>query len=212
MRIALIPARGGSVRLPRKNIRDFRGKPIIAYPIDAAQRARFYNAALFDEIIVSTDDDEIGKIARGLGARVLFRAPDDGSKGTQEVARDALQVYTYAKDACVIYPCSPLIAPSDLERGYAVLRQGHALFSMSVGTEPLRDAGCFYWGRREAYLVRAPLIAEHTVMVPMPERRVCDINTQDDWDEAEAKFDAWRKQRGALDELARIDHELGAFA
>ena len=70
MKICLIPARGGSKRIPRKNIREFRGKPMIARSISAAQES-----SCFDQIIVSTDDEEIAEVARAFGAEVPFLRP-----------------------------------------------------------------------------------------------------------------------------------------
>ena len=70
MKIAVIPARGGSKRIPRKNIREFCGKPIIAYSIAAAQQT-----GLFDQIVVSTDDEEIAAVARAFGATTPFIRP-----------------------------------------------------------------------------------------------------------------------------------------
>ncbi len=71
MQIALIPARGGSKRIPRKNIREFAGKPMIGWAVAAAQ-----SSGLFDHVIVSTDDDEIAEVARQVGAEVPFMRPD----------------------------------------------------------------------------------------------------------------------------------------
>ena len=182
--VAIIPARGGSVRIPRKNIREFRGQPIIRYAIEAAQ-----SCLLFDDVIVSTDDDEISEACQSIGAHVWIRKTDDGSRGTQDVAREVLMSMPQVNNACVIYPTSPMLKPSDLVRGHAVLRREGTLYAMSVQTEPLADAGCFYWGIAAAFRVGAPLIDSHTVMVPMPANRVCDINTPEDWARAEFMLD-----------------------
>jgi N-acylneuraminate cytidylyltransferase len=187
-RIAIVPARGGSVRVPRKNIRLFHGRPIIGYSIEAARKSH-----LFDSVIVSTDDDEIEQVASAAGANVVRRPIDDGSTGTQEIAARVLDSMLSATEACVIYATSPLLVPDDLVRGYAVLQRFGALFAMSVQVDPLADAGCFYWGKAEAFRVRAPLIDSHTVMVPMPAHRVCDINTEADWSRAESMYHALRR-------------------
>ena len=71
MKVAIIPARGGSKRIPGKNIKDFCGKPIIAYSIQAAQDSK-----LFDHILISTDDEEIAKVAKSCGAEVPFIRPE----------------------------------------------------------------------------------------------------------------------------------------
>lgn len=161
---------------------------MIAYPIQAATISE-----LFDAILVTTDDAEIEDVALKFGAMVVRREQDDGAKGTQEVARDVLMQFHQATEACVIYPCTPMLVPSDLVRGHAVLQRQGALFAMSVHYDPLADAGCFYWGKADAFRVRAPLIDSHTAMVPMPAARSIDINTQEDWARAESMFDNWRK-------------------
>lgn len=187
MKIALIPARGGSQRIPRKNVRDFRGRPIIEYSIEAAKRT-----GLFDAVWVTTDDHEIERLAIANGCQVFRRPPDDGSRGTQEVAREVLMELPDVDECCVIYATCPLIVPADIHRCAAVLKKPGALYAMTVQTDPLADAGAIYFGNAAAFRVKAPLIAEHTVMVPMPAGRVQDINTEADWLEAERKFDAWK--------------------
>lgn len=188
-RVCIIPARGGSVRLPGKNIRPFFGKPMLHYPIETARRSR-----LFDRIIVSTDDKDVAVCAAAANAEVFMRPErDDGVRGTQNVAAEVLHEYGFPAndDACVIYATSPLLAVSDLERGLAVLPRG--LYAMSVQTDPLADAGCFYWGKVAAFLVDAPLIDSHTIMVPMPANRCVDINDERDWMRAEALYAAMRR-------------------
>ena len=86
--VAIIPARGGSKRIPRKNIKDFHGKPLIAYSIEAALAS-----GLFEKVLVSTDDDEIAEVARSYGAEVPFIRPkelSDDFTGTGEVVKHAL--------------------------------------------------------------------------------------------------------------------------
>ena len=89
MRLCVIPARGGSKRIPRKNIRPFAGRPIIAYSIDAARES-----GLFDRIMVSTDDAEIAEVAHGVGAEIPFLRPAelaDDYVGTNAVVTQAIQ-------------------------------------------------------------------------------------------------------------------------
>ena len=89
MNICVIPARGGSERIPHKNIKEFNGKPLIAYSIEAA-----YKSNCFDRVIVSTDDDKIAKIARSYGADVPFFRPDelsDNHVGTLPVIKHAVE-------------------------------------------------------------------------------------------------------------------------
>jgi pseudaminic acid cytidylyltransferase len=110
-RVAIITARGGSKRIPRKNIRNFHGKPVIAYPIQAAIKSK-----LFDEVMVSTDDNEIAEIAIKYGAVVPFmRSPEtsNDTAGTLEVLREVMKNYEAQGkkfvELCCIYPVSPLI-------------------------------------------------------------------------------------------------------
>jgi len=123
VRLAIIPARAGSKRIPRKNIRAFDGKPIIAYSIEAALQSE-----LFDEIVVSTDDEEIAAVAEGFGARAPFRRPADLSDdhtGTNAVVRHALQWAatngTPADEACCLYATAPFVMSDDLIRAHSLL-------------------------------------------------------------------------------------------
>ncbi len=190
--IAIIPARGGSRRIPRKNIRPFFGKPIIAYSIEVAR-----DCGIFDKVVVSTEDEEIAEIAIKHGAHVLIRpkylAQDE--IGTQEVMTHAMNAYPTYDLACCIYPTAPMLAIEDIEHGHAILFMGLGLdYAMSVNAEPLYDAGQFYWGHSRAFFHRAPLIGPRTAMIPIDKDRVCDINTNEDWVRAELMYAAWRKE------------------
>lgn len=184
--VAIIPARGGSVRIPRKNLRDFRGKPIIQYSIDTA-----LNSGLFALVIVSTDDQEIARVALKAGAAVVWREPDDGTKGTQEIAGDILRKMPGIDEACVIYATAPLLQIGDLQRAQAAVASG-AQFAMTVG-DPLSDAGAAYWGKSEAFRKGIPLLGPLTAMVALPASRLQDINVESDWQAAEIKFDTMRQ-------------------
>ncbi len=187
--VAIIPARGGSQRIPRKNVRDFCGRPIIEYSIETAIKSE-----LFESVVVSTDDEEIGEISRKAGALVMFRPPCDGSMGTQEVARLVLhQLPIMTTTACIVYATAPLLLPSDLEEGFHALMEPGCRFAMSVSDSPLTDAGAYYWGWTQAFLSGSPLIAPHTAMVPLPADRVCDINTHADWTTATYLYQALRR-------------------
>lgn len=192
-RICITPARGGSRRVPRKNIRLFHGKPIIAYSIETATQC-----GLFDRVYVSTDDDEITQVAMAYGAHIINRPPhlSVDEIGTQEVMRDAIASLHRPDitEACCIYATCPMLTVDDLRRGYYALKKRVARFAFSVGTDPLRDAGMFYWGTTNSFLNSVPLIGEQSVMVPMPENRVCDINTEDDWMRAELMYEAMREE------------------
>lgn len=126
MRLAVIPARGGSKRIPRKNIRPFCGRPIIAWPIEAAKRS-----ALFDHVLVSTDDDEIAAVAGRCGAEAPFRRPAalaDDHAGTVEVmghaVRWAIEQGWPLAAACCIYATAAFVRAADLERGLRALQGG----------------------------------------------------------------------------------------
>lgn len=182
--VAIIPARGNSQRVPRKNIRPFHGRPIIDYSIETAQNFGF------DAVIVSTDDLEIADHVTKRGATVHMRASCDGSMGTQEVARLVLDS-TPSNIACVIYATAPMLTVDDLRRGRETLTLDGTRFAMGVCCDPLFDAGAMYWGW-SALFGRRPLIAPGTAMVPLPPTRVCDINTEDDFRRAEAMYAEWK--------------------
>jgi len=184
--ICIIPARGGSVRIPRKNIKLFHGKPIIVYSIQAA-----YDSGLFDKVVVSSDDLDILNCAGQYGAMDHLRAPSDGSIGTQEETARVLTQYPDYEFACCLYATAPLLDVNDLRRALGCLRDyGNAQFAFGVGREPLRDAGQFYFGRTSAFANGFPLISPLSCMIPIDERRVCDINTPDDWSRAEKMYEA----------------------
>ena len=122
-RLAIIPARGGSKRIPRKNIKNFHGKPIIAYSIEAALKS-----GLFDEVMVSTDDEEIKIISLELGAKVPFLRSENTSNDTAttlEVIREVLESYKKEDrtfdEVCCIYPTAPLMKSSHLTAGLDLL-------------------------------------------------------------------------------------------
>lgn len=138
MRVAIIPARGGSKRIPRKNIKLFHGKPMIAYAIQTA-----HSSNLFDKIIVSTDDQEIADIARSYDAEVPFLRPNelsDDYTGTTAVVAHALEELVskgiYPDYACCIYATVPFLSPASLIHGYETLVHTDSEFSFSVTTFP----------------------------------------------------------------------------
>lgn len=222
MRLCVIPARGGSKRIPRKNIKPFAGKPMIAYAIYAARAS-----GLFDHIVVSTDDDEIAAIALDHGAEVPFRRPaelaDDMTATVPVVAHAVeacLQLGWPAEDVCCIYPGVPLLDPADLASALDVLKSGAGLYAFPVTGFPspiqralrrspdgkvtpfhleyastrtqdlepaYHDAGQFYWGRAQTWLAGANIHLNGATIV-LPEWRVVDIDTMDDWARAEAIF------------------------
>ncbi|MFK4500874.1 pseudaminic acid cytidylyltransferase [Bradyrhizobium japonicum] len=225
MKIAVIPARGGSKRIPRKNIRPFCGKPIIAYSIEAAQAS-----GLFDEIIVSTDDAEIAEVARQFGATAPFVRPkeiSDDHTGTAAVVKHAVTWFIERGDdvthVCCIYATAPLIEARFLREAHDALTSSDAAFAFSVTSyafpiqralrmtpaarvdpfhpehrltrsqdlEPAyHDAGQFYWGTAAAFLEDVPIFSERSVGVVLPRHLVQDIDTVEDWEQAEYMFRA----------------------
>lgn len=132
--IAVIPARGGSKRIPRKNIKDFCGKPMIAWSIEAAKAS-----GLFDHIIVSTDDAEIAAVAKQWGAEVPFMRPAELSSdyaGTTEVIAHATQWALNqgwpVTAVCCIYATAPFIQLEDLRRGLSALESGDWDYALLV--------------------------------------------------------------------------------
>lgn len=186
--VCIIPARGGSRRVPGKNHRMFHGQPIIAYSIQAAQAS-----GLFELVVVSTDSDHIGDIAEIYGASVLKRNEEHSADavGTQAVARHVLEELAASGMeydlACVIYATAPMLDVEDLKLGHFVLEDQQAVFAMSVSTQPLADAAQFYWGVTDAF-GKTPLVAPRTAMIPIDPARVCDINTEEDWSRAEQMY------------------------
>jgi pseudaminic acid cytidylyltransferase len=224
MKLAVIPARGGSKRIPRKNVKPFAGRPMIAYAIEAARSSK-----LFDEVVVSTDDREIAAVARECGAAVPFARPaelaDDTTPTVPVIAHAVETCRTLGFDVdlcCCIYPSVPLLHGDDLREALAILQAGEAPYVFPVApfpsavqralrrrpdgrTEPFYpqyantrtqdlepayyDAGQFYWGRAEAWLARLN-VHHNGATIVLPEWRVVDIDTPDDWLRAEAVFHA----------------------
>ena len=142
--IAIIPARGGSKRIPKKNIKDFGGKPMISYAIGVAQASE-----LFDRVCVSTDDSEIAEIALKYGAEVPFMRPStlsDDFTPTVPVISDASK--TCAKlgwdfiNVCCIYPSVPFLTPGDLKGAYELwgFRSHKYCFPVAEFPSPIQRA------------------------------------------------------------------------
>jgi pseudaminic acid cytidylyltransferase len=134
MNIAIIPARGGSKRIPRKNIKEFCGKPMIAYAITAAKES-----GLFEHIVVSTDDEEIAKIARIWGAETPFVRPTelaDDFTGTNDVVAHGIEYFLQqriqVKQVCCIYATAPFVTAENLRKGFELLKRSGQLFIFSA--------------------------------------------------------------------------------
>ncbi len=143
-RLAIIPARGGSKRIPRKNIRDFLGKPIIAYAIEAA-----LESGLFDVVMVSTDDKEIAQIATEYGAQVPFIRSADNSNDfatTVDVITEVLYWYSIQghefNQATCIYACAPFVSSELLKESFALLEKENCdcVFPSLVYSHPIQRA------------------------------------------------------------------------
>lgn len=228
-RIAIIPARGGSKRIPKKNIRPFLGIPVIAYPIKTALKS-----SLFDEIIVSTDSEEIASIARQYGASVPFmrssKNADDMATTTDvlmEVITKLQEKNQYYDEACCLYPVTPLLQIRYLTEAYNKMNQYHydAAFPVLPYTSPIEralvmkngkiyylhpeykntrsqdlettyyDAGQFYWFRPSVLMSKKQLITDNTTAVVLPAIFAQDIDNEDDWLQAEFKYE-WLQKKG----------------
>ncbi|WP_144639584.1 pseudaminic acid cytidylyltransferase [Bordetella genomosp. 13] len=230
MKLAVIPARGGSKRIPRKNLRGFCGKPMLAWPLEAALQS-----GCFDEIVVSTDDPEIAAVAREAGAKVPFMRPaelSDDHTGTTAVIQHAIQWHVdhgvAPQQVCCIYATAPFVRAEDLRQGLASLQETGAQYAFSVTTyafpvqralrlegariamlhpenfslrsqdleEVFHDAGQFYWGTAQAWLAGAPVFGGDAVPVQLPRYRVQDIDTPEDWIQAELLFKTMAQRGG----------------
>ena len=138
MNIAIIPARGGSKRIPRKNIKSFHGKPMIAYSIEAA-----LNSGCFDKVIVSTDDQEIADVAIKYGAEVPFLRPEnisDDFATTMDVMQHAIQWCVEQElevdNVCCIYATAPFILPEYIEQGLVAVSSPNVEYAFSATSFP----------------------------------------------------------------------------
>jgi pseudaminic acid cytidylyltransferase len=223
MRLCIIPARGGSKRIPRKNIKIFGGQPIIAWTISAALKSR-----CFGRVIVSTDDPEISEVAKAHGAEVPFVRPrelSDDHSGTVPVIAHAIGWQNAhgqrVSEACCIYATAPFVQAGDIVKGLNVLLRSSADYAFSVTNygypiqralrimpnqrvemlqtkhlnsrsqdleDAWHDAGQFYWGRADAWLEQKPVFGPSSAAVPLPRYRVQDIDTPEDWTQAELMF------------------------
>jgi N-acylneuraminate cytidylyltransferase len=151
--ICIIPARGGSKRIPRKNIKEFLGKPIIAYSIKAA-----LDSGLFDEVMVSTDDIEIADIAKKFGANVpFFRSTknSDDFATTFDVIEEVIKVYKSQgkvfENICCIYSCAPLVKVKTINLAYEKLidKKFDTVFPIIAYSFPIQRALSEFDGKIE---------------------------------------------------------------
>lgn len=222
--VCIITARGGSKRIPRKNIRDFCGKPIIAYSIEAALKS-----GLFNEIMVSTDDSEIAAIAESYGAKVPFMRSAETSDDfatTADVINEVLAEYEKRgrefEIVCCVYPTAPFVTAADLIEAFALLETSGLSMVQPVAEfdfPPQRaftvdGASLSYWmpeyrdarsqdlprlyhdaGQFYVYLASS-LDDDNRSRCPMiiDRTRVQDIDDEADWLLAEQKFRLLRKE------------------
>ena len=123
--IAIITARGGSKRIPKKNIKEFMGKPMLAYAIEAAKEA-----GIFDEIMVSTDSEEIAEVARKYGVNVPFMRSEKTSNDfsttfdvLEEVVNEYNKLGKFFDELCCIYPCVPFLTSKSLRESYKAMNE-----------------------------------------------------------------------------------------
>lgn len=137
MNICVIPARGGSKRIPRKNIKDFLGKPIIAYSIEAAIKSN-----CFDEVIVSTDNKEIAELAIKYGAQVPFVRPDeisDDFSSTLVVVKHAIEqqsIESNIENVCCLYATAPFINAKTINDSYEEFIKSNACYCLGITSFP----------------------------------------------------------------------------
>ena len=228
--LCIIPARGGSKRIPRKNIKPFCGKPMISWSIEVARRS-----GCFDHIIVSTDDEEIAEISLHSGAAVPFKRPlelADDYATTRHVVNHAIteakQLYGSIGAVCCLYATAPFVTVEDLRKGMLLLSEESVDFVFTSATfahpvqrafrqtktggleriqpehrstrsqdleETFHDAGQFYWGSPDAFLLEKDTISEKSRALVLPRFRVHDIDTEEDWLRAEVMFTALHQHR-----------------
>lgn len=220
--LAIITARGGSKRIPRKNIKEFCSKPIIAYSIKAA-----IDSGVFDEVMISTEDEEIARISERYGAKIpFFRSEKTASDyaTTTDVLMEVLDEYEkrgiHYDMACCIYPTAPFITADRLREAVETLKESEAdtlipvvgfsyppqralviedgrlvfkypeyLVARSQDLEKhYHDAGQFYVFRTKAFRKTGNLMKGNIVPMVLDEMEVQDIDTEQDWELAQAKY------------------------
>lgn len=215
--LCIIPARGGSKRIPRKNIKDFLGKPIIAYSIEVA-----IESGMFSEVMVSTDDEEIADIAKKYGAKVPFFRSKEAANDfapLKDVVNEVLEYYKnnnqHFEDVCCLLPTSPFVTEEMLKDALMLMRTEnydlvkpivrfsypiqralkldggkvemfnpeHALTRSQDLEAAYHDAGMFYWC---SFKLGFNGVNKGGIIISEKESQ--DIDTQEDWEIAELKF------------------------
>lgn len=218
MNICIIPARGGSKRIPYKNVKNFYDKPMISYPIETAKRSQ-----MFDKIIVSTDDKKIAEIAQQYGADILNRPAElaDDHATTVAVIRHAITALSLQEqdNVCCLYPCTPLLTVDTLVHAFELWQQSTAeyCFPVLAFETPIsralkvdnnkqvstifndemsrtQDLATTYHDAGQFYWGKVqswqtqPSIHNHAVAMILPKHSVVDIDDEADWQLAEALY------------------------
>lgn len=220
MNIAIIPARSGSKRIPKKNIKEFFGKPMLAYAISAARKS-----GIFDTIMVSTDTEEIAEIAQQYGAEVPFFRSEKNASDTAttfEVLEEVILTYQqqniFYDTICCIYPCVPFLTGEILKDAYTYLGKHNSVIPVCQYSVPIEwalkiendrlipydrnalrirsqdltpkyyDAGMFYFADCNSLMQNRGFFSPDTYGYILPENIVQDIDTMDDWNMSELKY------------------------
>ena len=209
-KLAIITARGGSKRIPRKNIKEFCGRPILCYSIEAARQAH-----IFDTIMVSTDDKEIARIAKDAGDVIM------------EVLHAYRQIGQEFDSFCCIYPTAPFLSGKRLKSAMELLGEADSVMPVVPFTYPpqrgllinesgfmerqypqyatarsqdlpkiYHDSGQFYACRTDAFLSAGTTDVKRLVPLILTELEVQDIDTLQDWEMAELKYQLLHKKGG----------------
>jgi N-acylneuraminate cytidylyltransferase len=215
--ICIIPARGGSKRIPKKNIKKFIDRPIIEYSIKNA-----INSDLFDRIIVSTDDSEIYSISEKAGAEVIIRSEENSRdfSTTMDVLIEVMSIIDRYDNICCLYPTSSLVTHLDLIKSFESFKNGYfkSLVSCIKYSHPIQraleekdgkikmidsnninirtqdlppsyhDAGQFYWMKSEIIKENSKIFTENTGLYLLDEINAQDIDNMVDWEIAELKY------------------------
>jgi pseudaminic acid cytidylyltransferase len=210
----IIPARGGSKRIPYKNIREFCGVPIIAYPIRSALQS-----GLFDNVIVSTDDPKIAKVAQHWGSKLHWRS--EKNSDDHAMLADVLEEVISESPCdivCCLLPCTPLVRYETLRKAWSLLKTHNAVVPVVQYSQPYRralyidddnvamidpsmynvrsqdlapvyyDPGCFWFLKVPAFMEHKMLYPPDSMPFVMDEAQTQDIDTEEDWEMLRLKF------------------------
>jgi pseudaminic acid cytidylyltransferase len=216
--VAIIPARGGSKRLSRKNILLLGGKPLMAHIISTA-----LNSNIFEKVIVSTEDEEIAKVASEFGAEVFIRNSKlaQDSSTVVEVCLDVLRGYQ-VDDFCCLYATSALLSVKTLKESYNVFQTTKPSVLMGVSSynyspvqaltvdnngnanlliEEYRGVqsqyhpklrvsnGSLYWAKKQSFIKEKTFYSEYLNVFDVPENEVCDVDTEEDYKRLIKKYE-----------------------